>query len=425
MPKKPELLVPLNDWKSLSPQTKILDNGDAFYFGLKQKFSMRARAGNFSIDELPKLSKKIHSHDKKAYLCTNIVIYNDEINELAEIIQHAKNSGIDAIICHDLAAITIAKEIGIPFHISTQANVSNLRSAIFYESLGAERIILARELHLEQIKQIIKDVHIPIEAFIHGAMCTAISGRCYFSAELVNYDQEFSANRGKCAQPCRRNYTFDGEEGEKIDYEPISGMFFNTKDLCMIEHIDKLIEANIASFKIEGRIRDPLYISETSSCYREIIDSYFEGNYSQEIIDICLERLKRVYNRGFHTGFYFSVPNSDNIERNIRGNVSKWKKHLIGKVINYYRKSSAVEIEIYTGQIEIGQDIIFENEADFYHKQKLKSIKINNILVEKTPIISLKERKIAGIAVDVPIPINSKIFLYKKGNNEKNNVNKS
>ncbi len=414
---KPELLAPLNNWKTFESQPNILDNADAFYFGLQTNFSMRDRADNFAIEDLDKLVKKIHDAGKKCYLATNILIYNTELVELHQTIQVAKDSAVDAIICHDMATIMIAKQIGIPFHISTQANISNKISAKFFESLGAERIILARELDLDDIKEIISETSIPVETFVHGAMCTAVSGRCYLSAELMGNKPEFSANRGKCVQPCRRYYTLLGEEGEKIDYEPFSGMFFNAKDLCMIGHIPELIKAGISSFKIEGRMRDPIYAANVVACYREAIDSYYDGTYSQEKVDIWLEELSKVFNRGFHTGFYFSKPKMDDIERSVRGNVSKWHRKWVGKVVNYYRKAQAIEIELFNGQLQNGQELIIENKANFYYNFKITSLKIDDKIVEKTPIIEGKNHIFVGIKVDKQVPINSEVYLFQAKEN--------
>ncbi len=411
---KPELLAPLNNWKSISKDTMLLENADAFYFGLNTNFSMRQRADNFSPDDLKKLFSILHKSNKKCYLTTNILIYNTELLELHQSIQMAKDVGVDAIICHDLSTILIAKQIGIPFHISTQANISNKIAAKFYESLGAERIILARELDLEDIKEIVKEVSIPVECFVHGAMCTAISGRCYLSSELMDHNIEYSANRGKCVQPCRRMYTFQGEEGEIVKYEKFSGMFFNAKDLCMIEYVPKLIEAGIKSFKIEGRMRDPIYGSEVISCYREAIDSYYDNSFSKTKLNQWKKRLTRVFNRGFHTGFYFTRPNIDNIEKKIRGNVSQWKKQQIGKVINYYTKAKAVEIELYNDYLHEGQEIFFENKKDYFHREIITSLQIDGNLVEETPNIHKNNHLIVGIKVSDKIPINANIYILKK-----------
>ncbi|MHA1728739.1 MAG: peptidase U32 family protein [Promethearchaeota archaeon] len=416
MQKRPELLIPLNDWKSLTPHLGAIRNSDAVYFGLSSNFSMRDRAGNFTENNLRKLVNTVHNQKKKIFLCTNIVIYENELESLRNTINLAKKYKVDAVICEDIAAIMIAKEVHIPFHISTQANISNSESAKFYDSLGAERLILSRELSLNQIMQIISQITVPVETFIHGAMCTSISGRCYFSSELMNFNTEYSANRGKCVQPCRRYYTFKGEEGEEIKFEPKSGMFFNAKDLCMIDHIDDLIKAGISSFKIEGRMRDPLYISETAACYREAIDSYFNGTYTPKKIKTWKKRLEKVFNRGFHSGFYYGKPGPNTVERAVRGNVSKWKKKYVGKVVNYYRKANAVEVEITSGQIQLGQEIIFENTADFYYKQEVKSLMFDDKSIEKTPMASAKNHIIAGISINQSVPINTRVFIYSRSN---------
>ncbi|WP_457557303.1 peptidase U32 family protein [Candidatus Harpocratesius sp.] len=415
---KPELLVPLNGWKSLHPKSTVLDSADAVYFGLQTNFSMRARATNFPLADLKKLVDLIHSKGKKCYLTTNILIYNTEMVELHQTIELAYESGIDAIICHDLAAIMISKQIGIPFHVSTQANISNTLSARFYQELGAERLILARELGLQEISEIIRKIKIPVETFVHGASCTAVSGRCYLSSELMGFNPEFSANRGKCVQPCRRMYTFLGEENDKIKYEPFSGMFFNAKDLCMIGHIPELIKAGIHAFKIEGRMRDPRYIEETAKCYREGIDAYFEGNYNQKQIDGWISRLKSVFNRGFHMGFYFSKPSLDDIERTIRGNQAKIHKIHIGEVKNYYQKSSAVEIYLIKGQLNIGDIIIFENQKDFYFEQIIDSMQIEGKPVKHTEVASSNAPILIGIKTSARIPKTARVFqLTSKSQN--------
>ncbi len=201
---KIELLAPVQDWKTL----KFLENiPDSIYFGTTH-YNMRLKAQNFRIEDLSKITEYCHSMDPpiKAYLCTNILIYNAELNGLENLIKEAKDAEIDAIIAHDMAVLQLAKKYSIKFHISTQANVSNIISAKFYEDLGAERIILARELSLNQIREIKKSLKsAKIECFIHGSMCTSISGRCYFSA-TIKHSQRFSANRGNCVQPCRRKW---------------------------------------------------------------------------------------------------------------------------------------------------------------------------------------------------------------------------
>lgn len=415
---KPELIAPLNDWKTINEQGNVLENGDGFYFGLQNNFSMRAYANNFSEEDLPKLMKIIKDKGKKAYICTNITIYDGDIENLKKTLSLAKKAEVDAVICHDIAAIELCKGENIKFHISTQANISNVESAMFYQRYGAERIILARELSLEQIRHIISKVSIPIECFIHGAMCTAISGRCYLSAELNDFDIERSANRGKCTQPCRRIYNLIGENGEKIEYEPSSGRFFNAKDLCMIDHIDKLINCGIATFKIEGRMRDPIYISEVTRCYREAIDSVIEGTFTPERISIWMNTLKKVFNRGFHTGFYFGKPKPEDIEFRIRGNVSEYHKEWIGKVTNFYKKVSVIEIDLANNYIKTGDELIFENRMGFFYRQNAASIYLKEKQIEKTELANFKNHIVVTIKVNNFIPSNSDVYVVRAVEND-------
>jgi len=334
---------------------------------------MRAKAKNFDREEISDVVRFCHKLKPplKAYLATNILIYDNELEDLENLISLAKKANIDAIIAHDLAAIRFAKQKGVKFHISTQANVSNVESAKFYESLGADRIILARELSLEQIKLIKHHLNkTKIECFVHGSMCTSISGRCYLSATICD-SEEGSANRGKCVQPCRREWrVFDDEENELL-YD--GQMFLNAKDLCMIEYIPELIKANIDSFKIEGRMKNPIYIETVASCYREAIDSYFNSTFSKDKVQNWLKRLNKVYNRGFHTGFYFHRPTIEDVELERRGNVSPYKKHYLGKIISFDRSSMTANIlvEIKEFNLKLGDEIIITGDAT-YHHQKIK-----------------------------------------------------
>ncbi len=379
--KKPELLAPAQDWTSLR---NVAGLADAIYFGVK-KYNMRAKAKNFERGELKEIVKFCH-HQKpplKAYLATNILIYDSELQDLERLISNAKKAGIDALIAHDVAVIKFANLEKLKFHISTQANVSNVESAKFYETLGAERIILARELSLNQIKLIKHHLNkAQIECFVHGSMCTSISGRCYLSATICD-SEEFSANRGNCVQPCRREWRVIDDESNEFIYN--GQMFLNTKDLCMIEHIPKLINANIDAFKIEGRMKDPLYIETVTACYREAIDSYFNGTFTKEKVQDWLERLSKVYNRGFHTGFYFHRPTIEDVELERRGNISPYRKHYLGKVLSFNTNSMTANIliEIKEFNLKIGDEIIvIGNES--YHHQKIKHMgfkgeKIQNI----------------------------------------------
>ena len=404
--KEVELLAPLKNFKSLNA---VIGKADSVYFGV-ESLNMRMYSDNFKLNDLPDIVKKCHENNIKTYLTTNVVIYENEFKLLEEIINTAAEAEIDAIIVHDLSAIQFAKEHGLNFHISTQANVSNSLSAKFYESLGAERLILARELSLEQIKEIkSKLTKSGIETFVHGAQCTSISGRCYFSAEICG-SQAYSANRGKCVQPCRRKWRVYDDQDNELLYD---GFFFiNAKDLCMIEHIPKLIEANIDAFKIEGRMRDPIYVEEVTSCYREAIDACRDNTYTQEKVELWLKRLKKVYNRGFSTGFYFGLPTGSEIEIDQEGNVSSHKKVEIGKVLSYYRDKKAAKILLTSGKLKLNDEIyVIGTKTDTYLKQKITSIQIKQKKnLTETPLVSKDNRITVGIAVDKPVKKNDRVY---------------
>jgi putative protease len=370
---------------------------------------------NFQLKDLPEITRYCHKNDMKAYLATNIIIYENEFPLLEKILEEAKMAEIDGVIIHDLGAIELAKEKGLKYHISTQASVSNSKSARFYEKMGAERLILARELSLMQIKEIKRALHhTEVETFVHGAQCTSISGRCYFSAELCQ-SQEYSANRGRCTQPCRRRWRVLDDEGNELLYDGI--FFINAKDLCMIEHIPELINANIDAFKIEGRMRDPIYIEETARCYREAIDSYYENSYTPQKVTEWLDRLKRVYNRGFTTGFYFDLPKGSEIQRLKEGNVSDYKKVEIGKILNYYPEKKAAKILLTSGNLKLHDEIfIIGTHTDTYVRQIVNSLQIKQKknLTETARVRNKEERFTVGILIDKPVKKNDKVFKLVK-----------
>ncbi len=405
--RKVELMAPLKNYKSLNA---VLGKTDAVYFGI-ESFNMRMYSDNFKLQDLNNIVKDCHDSSIHAYLTTNVVIYENEFPLLNNILDKALEAEIDAVIIHDIGAIQLVKEKGLNFHISTQANISNSRTALFYETLGAQRLILARELSLEQIKDIKNHLNnCEIETFIHGAQCTSISGRCYFSAEVCQ-SQDYSANRGKCVQPCRREWRVYDDQDNEFLYDGV--FFINAKDLCMIEHIPKLIEGKIDAFKIEGRMRDPIYIEETTLCYREAIDSYYDNSFSQEKVKDWLKRLNKVYNRGFSTGFYFGLPKGSEIQREFDGNISNYKKIEIGKVLNYFPEKKAAKILLTSGKLKLKDEIfIIGTHTDTYLRQEINSIQIKQKKnLTETPFISSNKERIAvGIGVDNPVKKNDKVF---------------
>ena len=365
---KPELMAPAGDWTML--HAAINAGADAVYLGV-DKLNMRAKAKNFTVDELPEIVKVSRERQVKTYLTINSIIFEEELNEVREIISKAKKAGVNRIICWDLAVAQLCSEQDFPFCISTQGSVSNSVSASVYKKLGAIRIVLARECSLDEIKKIRANTDLEIEAFIHGAMCIAVSGRCFMSHHL--FDK--SANRGECIQPCRREYEVYDNATDK-SFLVGEDYVLSPKDLCTIEFIDQLIEAGIDSFKIEGRKRAPEYVAKTVSIYRRAIDLYFEGKLTKEKKKEFLTELETVYNRGFSTGFYFGKPSSEDYS-DVEGSKATTRKEYIGKVLNYYQKSKVVYIKLETGELNIDDEIMISGPTTGVVNLKLENILLN------------------------------------------------
>lgn len=346
--KKPELLAPAGDWSMLN--VAINSGADSIYFGLKN-LSMRAAANNFDVSELPKIVEFCNEKNVKAHLTLNTIVFENELEELDKIIPAAKKAGVEMVICWDMSVIQKCIDYEMPFCVSTQASVSNSSTVAFYERLGAKRIVLARECTLDKIKEIKSRTNIEIEAFVHGAMCIAVSGRCFMSHEVFGK----SANRGECLQPCRREYEIKDMD-EKFSLTLGEDYVLSPKDLCTIDFIDKLIEAGINTFKIEGRKRAPEYIAKSVSTYRKAIDHYFDGTLTQEIKLEYLEELKKVYNRGFSSGFYFGQPGSESYTKTF-GSIATTKKIYVGRVLNYYKKSKIAFVRLEADSLSIGDSI--------------------------------------------------------------------
>ncbi len=375
---KPELLAPAGDLTML--RTAIKCGADAVYFGV-DKMNLRALARNFKSADLKDIVNECHAGNVKAHLTVNSIVFEEELGAVDNLLQQASSANVDMIICWDNAVIQKCREYGLPFCISTQASVSNSSAAMFYKSMGAQRIVLARECSLEMIKEIKIKADIEIETFVHGAMCIAVSGRCFLSHHLFGR----SANKGECLQPCRREYSvYDNEEENKsllvgADY------ILSPKDLCMIEFIDELIEAGVDSFKIEGRKRSPEYIQKVVSSYRRAIDSYFEGKLTTDVKKELVEELEKVYNRGFSAGFYFDVPGAEEYAQ-IYGSRAKTQKQFLGKVLNYYKKSKIVHIRLDAGDLKSGDSIYIIGETT-----GVVEIKVDTFFKEELPANSAQQ----------------------------------
>ncbi len=363
---KYELLAPAGNFPMLV--AAINAGANAVYFGLKE-FSMRATAKNFTIKDLDKIEKICKPKNIQRYLTINTIIYNEEIKQLEKVIKKVKGK-VDAIICWDMAVINLCNEYKIPFFISTQASISNIEAAKFYKNLGAKRIVLARELNLKQIKEISKVID--VECFCHGAMCVSVSGRCFTSQFLFNK----SANRGECLHPCRRTYQVKDEEGNELKVN--NSRIFSAKDLCTLPFIEKMKQAGITSFKIEGRNRDARYVDIVVKIYRKAIDK----KLTEQELKQSIEELRKVYNRKFSSGFYNKIPTSDDFT-NTENSEATEKKHFVGKVLHYFSKLGVATIKV-ASQIKVGDNIIIIGKTTGIEKSKIQKIEIKNKPVQKT-----------------------------------------
>ncbi len=390
MKNKYELLAPAGDFPMLV--AAINAGATAVYFGLKE-FSMRASAKNFTIKDLDKIEKICKPKNIQRYLTLNTIIYNEEIKKLEKVIKKVKGK-VDAIICWDLAVVNLCRKYEIPFFISTQASVSNVESAKFYKKLGAKRVILARELNLKQIKKISKIID--IECFAHGAMCVAVSGRCFTSQFLFNK----SANRGACMQPCRRSYTITDEEENqlKIDNKRI----LSAKDLCALPFIEKMKKAGIKSFKIEGRSRDARYVDTVVRVYKKALGK----KLSAQEIKQGIEELKKVYNRKFSSGFYLRTPTSDDFT-NTENSEATEKKHFVGKVMHYFSKIKVATIKL-VSELKVGDEIIIVGNTTGIKKEKITHIEIKKKSIQKA-------KKGDEIGIQLPqVRKNDEVYVIKK-----------
>ncbi len=399
--KRPELMAPAGDW--ISFHTAINAGADAIYFGIDE-LNMRAKAKKFCIDEIEKISKICKQNNVKSYLTLNIIIYEDELKLVEKIVKKAKKHDIDMIICWDFAVIDICKKYDMKFAISTQASIANSSAANFYKSIGASRIVLARECSLEQIKEIREKTDLEIEVFVHGAMCISVSGRCFLSHDLFGK----SANRGECIQPCRRDFTV--KEFEIVDNATNKSLILGSdyilspKDMCSIEFLDKVIEVGVDSLKIEGRKRSPEYVHKTVSIYRQAIDLIMEGKYTTIKKQEFLNELNKVYNRGFSTGFYFNKPTNKDYA-NAYGSIASTRKEYIGKVTNYFKKVKVAEIKIETGELNLNDNIyIMGNDFGTYEFQ------ITSLMLNDEPAQKAKKGDIATFKIDKELKRNLQIY---------------
>lgn len=339
----------------------IQGGADSVYFGV-EKLNMRSHsANNFRMEDLSEICSICREAGVKTYLTLNIVLYGDELDTMRQTLDAAKAAGVSAVIASDMAAISYARQIGVEVHISTQLSISNAESLRFYAQ-WADVIVLARELNLKQVREI-KDVIerdricgpsgrlVEIEMFAHGALCMAISGKCYLSL----HEYGASANRGSCYQICRRGYEVtDLETGNQLLVD--NKYIMSPKDLCTIEFMDKIIASGVTVFKIEGRARSAEYVRKVASCYRRAADAVCEGSYSEELAKSLKSELSEVFNRGFWDGYYQGARLGEWSE--VYGSKSTRKKVYSGKITNWFGKLSVAEILVESATLHKGDEIL-------------------------------------------------------------------
>ena len=354
-----EIMAPVGSRESLAAALKA--GANSIYFGI-ESLNMRAHSANhFTIDDLHEIAQITAEHGVKSYLTVNTIIYGEDLTLMRKICDAAKEAKISAIIASDVSVLSYCHQIGQELHLSTQLNITNIESLKFYAQF-ADVVVLARELNLEQVADIHRQIveqnicgpsgkQIRIEMFCHGALCMAVSGKCYLSLDNLNH----SANRGACMQVCRRGYTVkDRETGIELDVD--NQYIMSPKDLNTIGFIDKMMEAGVRVFKIEGRARPAEYVLQVASCYREAINAVLDGTYSKEKVDEWNKRLSTVFNRGFWDGYYLGQRMGE--WNNRYGSMATEKKAYVGKGVKYFSKLGVAEFKLEAGEIRKGDKLL-------------------------------------------------------------------
>ena len=401
-----EIMAPVGCYESL--HAAINAGANSVYFGIGRLNMRAASAANFSEADMEQIVEIAHNAGVKAYLTVNTIIYDDELKVMQEVVNKAKEVGVDAIIASDLAVITYAYHVGVEVHISTQCNISNSEAVKFF-SQWADVVVLAREVSLEQIAEVHRaiveqDIRGPkgelveIEMFAHGALCMSISGKCYLSQHETNC----SANRGACRQICRRKYTIqDKDTGEMLD---IDGRYIlSPKDLCTIDFLDQFINAGVRVLKIEGRARGGEYVKRVVEAYDKALCLIEEGQYTRENAAELKEGLLRVFNRGFWGGYY---ANKLIVEHtNAYGSSATHRKEYVGKITNYFKNIGVAEITVESSTLSEGDDILIMGETTGVVEQKAHGIVLDEKVVE-----GVKKGDVCSIKTIEPVRRGDKLY---------------
>ena len=404
---KIELMAPAGNFESLQA---ALDNGaDSVYFGVEQ-LNMRARASvNFTLNDLPEISRRCKSKSVRSYLTLNTIIYDHDLSIVKTLLSKAKQANITAVIAMDQAVIAMAREVQMEVHISTQINVTNIETVKFY-AMFADTMVLSRELSLRQVKKITEQIEkeqikgpagklVEIEIFGHGALCMAVSGKCYLSL----HSQNSSANRGACKQNCRKKYTVtDQETGFEMELD--NEYIMSPKDLCTIDFLDEVVDSGIKVLKIEGRGRAPEYVAKVIKCYREAINSIENGSYNKDEVISWMQTLETVYNRGFWSGYYLGQKLGEWSKGS--GSHATQKKVYVGKGTHFFPKAKVGEFKIEAYNINVGDTILITGPTT-----GAQELVVNDLLVNDQ---KLKEGgKGDMVTMKLPFRIRQSDKLYK------------
>lgn len=403
-----ELLSPCGSWESL--MAAIQSGCDAVYFGIEQ-LNMRARSSiNFSLEDMKKISFIAKENNIKTHITLNTILYDHDLSLMRTIVDEAKKNKIDAIIASDHAVMSYAKKIGMPVHISTQANITNIETVEFYSQF-ADVMVMARELTLGQVEKIVKEIKrrkikgpsgelVRVEIFVHGALCMAVSGKCYLSL----HSHFASANRGACVQNCRRSYIVKDKEEENIEFEIDNEYIMSAKDLCTIDFLDKIISTGVSVLKIEGRGRNEDYVFTTTKCYREAIDSIAEGTYTRNKITGWKNKLTEVFNRGFWDGYYLGRKMGEWNDK--YGSKATKKKIYVGKGVKYFDNIGVGEFKIEVQSLEVGDEILISGPTTGVWKEIVSEMRVNDKKKEQV-------KKGDLFSMPVKMKIRSSDKLYK------------
>ncbi len=391
-----EVMAPAGNFESL--MAAIQGGANSVYFGVGN-LNMRAKSSiNFTVDDLPEVVRICKKNKVKTYLTVNTVIYDSDIPYMHQIIDTAAEAGVSALIISDQAAMLYARKRGMEVHISTQLNISNTEALKFY-SQWADVVVLARELNLEQVKTIYQNIHsqningpngnpIKIELFAHGALCMAISGKCYLSLHEANS----SANRGACLQICRRSYTVtDNETGAQLEID--NEYIMSPKDLCTINFLDKILDAGVRVLKIEGRARGPEYVKTVTQCYNEAVTSVCNGTYTPEKVENWMQRLSTVFNRGFWDGYYLGRRLGE--WSKAYGNIATERKQYVGKITNYFSRLGVAEITVEASELYLNDKILIIGPTTGVIEYEVKELQVDEKPAEFSP---------KGVKCSIPVP---------------------